>query len=142
MVTTGFGYAWVEKPRTVVKTSAGLTYTLRQYVGQSMESFAGFRFSVIGDKKIFESSAFSTQFVFDDNLKNMPDWRFDWLNSVTASISKSLALKVSLRTFYTHVPALQSLPLFDLAGDPTGLFVFVPLKRLDTFMTTSLVINF
>jgi putative salt-induced outer membrane protein YdiY len=142
MVTTGFGYAWVEKPRTVVKTSAGLTYTLRQYVGQSMESFAGFRFSVIGDKKILESSSLSTQFVIDDNLKNTPDWRFDWLNSVTASISKSLALKVSLRTFYTHVPALQSLPLFDLAGDPTGLVVFDPLKNLDTFLTTSLVISF
>jgi putative salt-induced outer membrane protein YdiY len=142
MFTTGFGYAWVEKPRTLIKTSAGLTYTLRQYVGQSMESFAGLRFSIIGDKKVLESSSLSTQFVFDDNLKNMPDWRFDWVNSATAAISRSFALKVSLRTFYTSVPALQSLPLFDLAGDPTGLFVFVPLKKLDTFLTTSLVISF
>jgi putative salt-induced outer membrane protein YdiY len=142
IVTTGFGYGWVNKARTQVKTSAGMTYTMRQYVGQDMESFAGFRFTVSGDQKILESSALSTQFVFDDNLNRTPDWRFDWANSVTASISKSLALKVILRTLYAHIPALQGLPLIDPAGAPTGLLVYVPLKKLDTFLTTSLVINF
>ena len=142
MVTTGFGIAWVEKARTQVKSSAALTYTVRQYVGEDAESFAGFRFSVQGEQKVFESSSVSTNFVFDDNLKRMSDWRFDWINSVTASISKSLALKVSLRTIFTHIPALQSLALFDPLGEPTGLFVYVPLKKLDMFLTTSIVINF
>jgi len=142
IATTGFGYSWVDKPRTQVKNSAGLTYTIRQYVGQAAESFAGFRLTVSSDQKIFKSSSLSTLFVFDDNLNRSVDWRFDWANSLTASISKSFALKVMLRTLYTHVPALQSLPLIDLAGDPTGLFVNVPLKNLDTFFTTSLVINF
>jgi putative salt-induced outer membrane protein YdiY len=142
MFSAGFGYAWVEKARTQVKTAGGVTYTLRQYVGQEMASFAGLRFSVLADQKILDSSSVSTQFVFDDNLKRMDDWRFDWTNSVSASISKSLALKISLRMLYTNVPALQSLALFDLEGLPTGLFVQVPLKNLDTVMTTSIVINF
>lgn len=142
MFTTGFGYAWVEKARTQVRTAAAMTYTLRQYVGQDMASFAGLRFSILADQKILDSSSVSTQFVFDKNLKRMIDWRFDWTNSVSASISKSLALKISLRMFYTNVPALQSLALFDLGGLPTGLFVQVPLKKLDTFLTTSIVINF
>jgi len=142
IVTTGFGYGWVGSPRTQIKTSAGLTYTMRQYVGQSTESFAGFRLTVSGDQKILDSSSVSTQFLFDDNLSRSSDWRFDWANSVTASISKSLALKVILRTLYANVPALQSLSLIDPLGDPTGLFVSVPLKKLDTFLTTSLVINF
>ncbi len=142
MVTTGFGYGWVEDPRTQIKTSGGLTYTVRQYVGQDTESFAGFRLTVAGDQKILDSSAFSTLFVFDDNLNRSSDWRFDWANSVTASISKSLALKVILRTLYANVPALQNLPLIDPVGDPTGLFVPFPLKKLDTFLTTSIVINF
>jgi putative salt-induced outer membrane protein YdiY len=142
MFTTGFGYAWVEKARTQVKTAAAMTYTLRQYVGQDMASFAGLRFSFLADQKILDSSSVSTQFVYDGNLKRMIDWRFDWMNSVTASISKSLALKMSLRMFYTNVPALQNLALFDPAGLPTGLFVQVPLKKLDTFLTTSIVINF
>ncbi len=142
IATLGFGYAWIEKPRTQIKTSAGVTYTLRQFVGQDWESFGGLRFSVTADKKLFENSSFSSAFILDENLKDTPDWRFDWANSVTASLSKSLALKVSLRTLYTHQPALQGLPLFDLVGDPTGLTVFVPLKKLDTFLTTSIVINF
>jgi len=142
IATTGFGYSWVEDPRTHVKTSAGLTYTVRQYVGQDTESFAGFRLTVSGDQKILDSSAFATVFIFDDNLNQASDWRFDWANSVTASISRSLALKIILRTLYANVPALQNLPLFEPDGDPTGLFVPYPLKKLDTFLTTSIVINF
>jgi len=140
--TAGFGYSFVEKPRTQVKSSAGMTYTLRQYVAQKTESFAGFRFTFGADQKILESSKLASQFIFDDNLKRTRDWRFDWTNSVTASISKSLALKVSLRTLYTHVPAMQNLTLLDLLGQPTGLTVPYPLKKLDTFLMTSIVINF
>jgi putative salt-induced outer membrane protein YdiY len=138
----GLGYAWVEGKRTQLKTDASLTYTMRQYVGQDMESFAGFRSSLVATQKILENSSLATQFIFDDNLNQMTDWRFDWTTSVTASISKSLALKTSLRMIYTHVPALQGLPLYDPEGLPTGLTVHVPLKNLDTFLTTSIVINF
>lgn len=142
MLTAGLGYNVIAKARTQLKTSAGLTFTRRQYVGLDMESFAGMRFTLTGEQKILDSSSFATAFVFDDNLKSGPDWRFDWANSVTASISRSLALKVSLRSLYANVPALQTLPLVDDLGQPTGLTVPFPLKKLDTFLTTSLVINF
>lgn len=142
MFTAGLGWAMVEAKRTQVKTDAGLTYTLRKYLGQEATSFAGFRLNLFGEQKLSEKSSFTSQFIFDENLKNTRDWRFDWTNSLTASISKSLALKTSLRMIYTHVPALQSLALYDLGGLPTGLFVNVPLKHTDTFLTTSLVINF
>jgi hypothetical protein len=61
---------------------------------------------------------------------------------VTASISKSLALKTSVRVLYAHLPANEAVPLFDLAGLPTGLTVPIPLKKHDTFFTTSIVVNF
>lgn len=142
MLSTGLGYSWLESPNTVIKSSTGLTYTLRQYVGQDAESFAGFRITTSGDRKLSKSSSVASLFVFDDNLKRMADWRFDWTNSLSASINKSMALKVSLRTLYAHVPANQSLPLIDLLGEPTGLFVPYPLKHLDLFLTTSVVVNF
>jgi putative salt-induced outer membrane protein YdiY len=142
IATTGLGYAWIEKERTQIKTSAGVTYTVRQYVGEDWSSFAGFRFSLNGEQKVLDNSKLLTQFIFDENLQEMKDWRFDWVNSVTASISKSLALKLSLRMLYANVPALQLLPLFDDVGAPTGLTVPYPLKKLDTFLTTSIVINF
>lgn len=140
--TAGLGYQVIEKKRTQLKTSAGLTFTRRQYVGQDAESFAGFRLTTSGEQKILDSSSVSTAFIFDNNLKRSSDWRFDWANSVTASISKSLALKVILRTLYANVPALQDLALIDDLGLPTGLTVPYPLKKLDTFLTTSVVINF
>ncbi len=142
MLTAGLGYALVESKKTQVKTDAGLTYTTRKYIGQDATSFAGFRFNLLGEQKLSEKSSFTSQFVFDENLKNTRDWRYDWTNSLTASISKSLALKTSLRMIYTHVPATQNLPLYDLEGLPTGLFVPSPLKHRDTFLTTSIVINF
>ena len=61
---------------------------------------------------------------------------------MAASISKALALKTSLRLLYAHLPADQAVPLFDLSGNATGLTVPVPLKRLDSIFTTSIVINF
>jgi putative salt-induced outer membrane protein YdiY len=138
----GLGYNVINRKKTQLKTSAGLTFTRRQYVGQDAISFAGFRWTLTGEQKISGSSVAATAFIFDDNLKRGPDWRFDWANSVTASISKALALKVSLRTLYTHVPALQNLPLLDDLGEDTGLTVPYPLRKLDAFLTTSVVINF
>jgi putative salt-induced outer membrane protein YdiY len=142
IATTGLGYAWVEKTKTQVKTSAGLTYTVRQYVGQDWSSFAGFRFNLLAVQKVLENSSVSTQFIFDENLQAMRDWRFHWANSVTASISKSLALKLSLRMIYQNVPALQDLPLFDPGTELQIGTVLSPLRKLDTFLTTSIVINF
>jgi len=142
MLTASTGYAWVETERTQFKTDGGFTYTMRKYVGQRATSFAGFRAVASFEQRILATSSVASQFVFDENLKRPVDWRYDWTNSVTASISKSLALKASLRTFYTHLPANEAVALFDLLGTPTGLTVAVPLRKVDTFFTTSLVINF
>ncbi len=142
IMTAGTGYAWVETKRTTLKTEGGLTYTWRKYFGQSASSFAGFRAIALFEQKILETSTVASTFIFDDNLKRTVDWRYDWTNSLAASISKVLALKTSLRLLYAHLPAEQAVPLFDLGGNATGLTVPVPLKRLDSIFTTSIVINF
>ncbi len=142
LFTAGTGYAFADTEKTKFKANAGLTYTLRKFLGQDATSFAGFRFDVLFSQKLSATASVSSQFILDDNLKKMSDWRYDWTNSVTASINKALALKTSLRLLYAHLPPSQSVPLFDLGGNPTGLDVLVPLKNLDTFFTTSIVINF
>lgn len=142
LLTAGTGYAWVDTQRTHFKTDAGLTYTLRKYIGLPATSFAGFRAIAGFEQKIFDRSSVASQFIFDDNLKKPVDWRYDWTTSVSASISKGLALKTSVRLLYAHLPADQAVPLFDPEGVATGLTVPVPLKGLDTLFTTSIVINF
>ncbi len=142
LITAGAGYALANSEKTKLKTNAGLTYTLRKFLRQDTTSFAGFRFDILFTQKISSGSSLSSQFIYDENLKRMSDWRFDWTNSLSASINEALALKTSLRFLYAHMPPSQAVPLFDPGGEPTGLDVLVPLKRLDTFFTTSLVINF
>jgi len=142
ILSAGTGYAWVETKRTKFKTDGGFTYTLRKYIGQPASSFAGFRGIATFEQKILETSSFLSQFIFDENLKRTVDWRYDWTNSVSASISRSLVLKTSLRILYAYLPADEAVPLVDLNGLPTGLTVQVPLKKLDTIFTTSIVINF
>ncbi len=140
--SAGAGYAFLETERTEIKTNAGLTFTMRKYIGEELTSFAGFRWNFEAEHKIGENSSLSSHFIFDENLKKTEDWRFDWTNSAAASLSNPLAIKVSLRFLYSHLPALESIPLFDAGGVDTGLTVRVPLKKLDTIFTTSLVINF
>jgi len=142
LFTAGAGYAFSDSEKTRLKTNASLTYTLRKFLRQDTTSFAGFRFDTLFTQKLSAGSSLSSQFIFDENLKRMSDWRYDWTNSLTASINKALALKTSVRLLYAHLPPDQSVPLFNPDGTPAGLNVFVPLKNLDTFFTTSIVINF
>jgi putative salt-induced outer membrane protein YdiY len=142
VLMAGAGWAGVETKRFQVKSGAALTYTLRRYIGQGSTSFAGFRAIFSAAYKPLEKSSVATQFIFDDNLKKFADWRYDWTNSVSASVSKALALKTSLRFLYAHLPALEALPLLGPGGEETGLTVPAPLRHMDTFFTTSLVISF
>jgi putative salt-induced outer membrane protein YdiY len=142
ILTAGVGDPVTETKRTTLKTEAAATVTLRRYIGDRTTSFAGLRAVVSFEQKINDKSSITSLFVFDDNLKKTVDWRFDWTNAVSAPISKSLALKTSLRTLYTNFPALKAVPLVDTYGNPLGLFVYVPLKKLDLFFTNSIVISF
>ncbi|MCX8160928.1 MAG: DUF481 domain-containing protein [Candidatus Saccharicenans sp.] len=142
MAIAGLGYVWIEKEKTNVKMNAGLTYSSRKYIGQEVTSFAGFRFDLLAEQKFSDKSSCSSLFIFDQNLKEMKDWRFDWTSSLTASISQAIALKASYKILYAHLPAISFLPLLDNVGQPTGLTVPYSLKNLDSFFTTSIVINF
>jgi putative salt-induced outer membrane protein YdiY len=142
MLIGGLGYSWVDTEKTQIKMDAGITCTSRKYIDQGTTSFAGFRFNLFAEQKLSDKSSVTSQFIFDDNLKDTQDWRYDWTNSITASISRSLALKTSYRILHTNSPAMTNLPLYDLEGQPTGLTVPFVLKKLDTFFTTSIVINF
>ncbi len=142
IVTAGTGYAAVETEKTQLKMNTSLTYTLRKFLVQNSTSFTGIRLDLLFDQKLSKTSSFTSQFVLDENLKKTSDWRYDWTNSLTASVNKSLALKTSLRLLYSHMPATEAIPLFSPDGIYTGLTVLTPLRNLDKFFTTSLVINF
>lgn len=140
--TAGAGLVLADSLGSKVKTHAGVSFTIRKYTAQSLSSFLGFRYSFSWDQKLFDNAFFATSFIFDDNLAKISDWRYEWASSLTAPLSKSLALKTSLKIIRTHRPPEIQVPLFNPDGSETGLFVYVPRHKVDTFFTTTIVLNF
>lgn len=142
VAAAGAGTIWISKPKTKLKTNYDITYTTRKYVSAERSFHLGFRGSWDYEQKLIETTTLSGQFVFDESLRDMSDWRGDMINSVGVAMSKNLALKVSLRFLYANKPAQERLPLDAADGFPTGSTVLHSLRKLDTFITTSLVVNF
>jgi len=140
-VFAGLGNVWVNKETVKFKTDYSLTYTKRDEVVDDPsreENFAGFRFAWDYLNKFGEATTFTNTLVLDDNLQEMSDWRGDTTFAVAVAMSKKLALKASLRFLYANEPAKEELAL--VPGTEEAPTVLVPLEKLDTIFTTSLVV--
>jgi putative salt-induced outer membrane protein YdiY len=142
VAAAGAGTVWIATAKTKFKTNTNLTYTTRKYVSAARSFHIGFQGTWDFERKLTETTTLSGQFVLDESLKDMSDWRGDMVNSLGVAMSKNLALKVSVRLFYANKPARERVPLDTENGSPTGLTVLHSLQKLDTFVTTSLVVNF
>ncbi|HRD02562.1 MAG TPA: DUF481 domain-containing protein [Candidatus Saccharicenans sp.] len=140
--TAGGGIVLADSDTAKVKSSAGLTLTLRKYSGQKMSSFIGFQYAFFWKQKLLDNASFETGFVFDDNLKRLSDWHYDWTTSLMAPLTKSLALKASVRVMRNNRPPEAEVPLYSPDNIDTGLTVLIPRRKADTFFTTTIVINF
>ena len=140
----GVGRAWVESETSRFKTDVGGTLTIQKDVEPAPgadESFAGVRFTVDAMRKLSETTEFSSVLVVDENVEDTEDLRADWLNSLSVSISESLALKTSLQLLFDNQPALLGVPLESLPGVPTGDTVLTPGNEIDSVFTVTLVIK-
>jgi putative salt-induced outer membrane protein YdiY len=140
--TAGAGLNLANNERQKINTSAGVSFTIRKYTGQDLNSFRGFRYTFTWDQKLFDNAFFGTGFIFDDNLAHPSDWRYDWTNNLTAPLSKSLALKTSLKITRTHRPPDLKVPLLNYDYTETGQLVSIPRQKVDTFFTTTIVLSF
>jgi len=87
-----------------------------------------------GNKKLLDNSSLETGFVFDDNIKHLSDWHYDWTTSLMAPLTKSLALKASVRVMKNNRPPEAAVPLYGPDNVDTGLTVLVPKQKVDTFL--------
>ncbi len=138
----GGGNVWFDAERAKLRSAYGLTVTSRKYVSADRTSFVGFRATSDYERKLGPSAALSGRLIFDEDFGDLADWRGETVNSLSAAMSKRLALQVSLRWLYANRPALEEIPLFAADGSFAGSTVPVRLHRLDTFFTTSLCVNF
>jgi hypothetical protein len=92
------------------------------------------------------NSAVNSRFAADENLQSTDDFRMTWWNSLGVSMSDRLALQVALLLSYDNVPALAQVSRYGSSdgtlpiGPPLGS-VFVPLKKWDSELSVSVVLN-
>ncbi len=147
IVFAGVGNVWVDKDTIKFKTDYSATYTKREDVivdpldTTRKDKFAGFRFAWDYLQKLGAATTFTNTLALDDNLEETSDWRGDTTFALGVAMSKSLALKVSLRFLYANQPAKEKVNLYPVGGDTPYDTVFVDLEKLDTVFTTSLVVN-
>ncbi|MBC7348480.1 MAG: DUF481 domain-containing protein [Candidatus Aminicenantes bacterium] len=140
--TGGAGLVVADSARTKIQTQAGLSLTIRKYNQQPVNTFLGFRYTLTWEQKLFDNASFATAFIFDDNLARISDWRYEWNFNVAAPLNKKLALKTGVRVLRNNRPPDLKVPLFTTEGLETGTTVLIPRGKVDTFFTTSLVLNF
>ncbi len=140
--TAGAGLVMADSARTKMRTQAGLSFTIRKYSQQPVNTFLGFRYSLSWEQRLFDNASFATAFIFDDNLARISDWRYEWNFNVAAPLNKKLSLKTGVRILRNNRPPDLSVPLFTPEGAETGTSVLIPRGKVDTFFTTSFVLNF
>jgi len=142
----GIGNVWRDTDRAKFRTDYALSYTREDDVIQApgvKDTFAGFRFSWKFEHKLGDTTTYGNDLVIDENLDDTSDLRGNMVNSVSVSMSRRLALKVSLQSLYDHQPAFKEIPLLD-APPPGGMKIGTVLDRLDTLdtiFTASLVVS-
>lgn len=140
----GFGLTLVDNESGHFKADLGATYTIQKDVDPAPdadEGFAGFRLSVDAKRQVSENSDLESALVLDENVEQTGDLRADWINSVSVSLSESLAFKTSLQLLFDNRPALIEVPLVDGTGAPTGTRVSTPGRKLDRLLTLTMVIK-
>ncbi len=144
LVAVGAGNAWVNSERMRFKTDYSATYTFQQDVVENpfvKSNFPGLRLAYDYWWKLTGSTEFESKLISDLNLDNTDDVRIDFTNALPVAISSKLALKPSLQLLWRNEPSLTEVPLFASDGTPADEAVLVPLEKLDSFFTISLVVK-
>ena len=149
-IAGGVGNIWVDSDKVKFRTDYAVTGTNESPVVPNPgfpESFVGLRFSWAYLHKFGANTTYTDKLILDENLNETSDYRADWTNSLSVSMTSHLALKVSLQWLYRHMPALQAVDVYDTPPPPYGDgtkvgTVYQPLEKLDNIFNISLVANF
>ncbi|MDH3405001.1 MAG: DUF481 domain-containing protein [Acidobacteriota bacterium] len=141
----GVGNLWWDREGSRFRTDYSLTWTSQDDLVANAalaDGFLGVRFSYDYWRRLTATTELSSILIADQRLDASADWRADFTNSLSISISDRLALKVGLQALYDNLPALGLAPIVDATGAPTGGTVPFELEKLDTIFTTALVVDF
>lgn len=134
----GLGYRFFKTEVQTLALELGVDYTQEAQVGGDDHSFAGFRAFLGYLYNISKTSTFTEDFTVLENLSDTSDLRMRSVSAVTASLSKKVALKVSLTLLYDNQPVVVDVQPV-LPATQVAQFEY---DKLDTILIAALVINF
>jgi hypothetical protein len=141
VLAAGFGTTWHKTDRLTFRTAYGVSYTDEDLVVEGANRFGGYRLFYGLKTLLAEGTTFDSELTTDGSFNISDDIRADWLNGVGVALNSRIALKSSVRILFRNVPALEAIELRSPIGIVVGT-VDVPKDKVDTNLTTSLVITF
>lgn len=144
LIAAGVGNKWVDNNDVRFKTDYSFTYSFQNDVVENpfaKTNFPGVRFAYDFWYKLTASTEFESIFTADWNLDNNKDVRIDFYNALPIKISEVFTLKPSLQLLWRNEPSLTAVDLFSSDGTPVGSTVLIPLKKLDSLFSLTLVVN-
>jgi hypothetical protein len=144
LIAAGVGNKWVDNDNVRFKTDYSFTYSFQKDVVENpitKTNFPGVRFAYDFWYNLTASTEFESIFIADWNLDNTKDARIDFTNSLPIKISEVFTLKPSLQLLWRNEPSLTAVDLFSSDGTSTGSTVLIPLKKLDSLFSLTLVVN-
>jgi hypothetical protein len=138
----GLGTTWRKTDRLTFRTAYGFSYTDEDLVVEGENRFGGYRLSYSLKSMFTATARLESELTADGSFDTADDIRLDWLNGVSVAINSRMALKSSVRVLFRNLPALEVLALRSSTDGPVVGQVEVLKGRVDTNLTTSLVITF
>ncbi len=134
----GLGYRIFKTDVQSLTSELGADYTKEDRAGGVSTSYAGGRGFLGYERALSATSKLTTELEILENLKDTADLRAKWVTSVTASLTKKLALKASYTVLYRKQP-VEVVVAGETTGVPDAVFQF---DKTDTIFAASLVVNF
>ncbi|MBP1626793.1 MAG: putative salt-induced outer membrane protein YdiY [Holophagaceae bacterium] len=142
----GFGRILVDSPNTRFRTDLGFGFTDENPVVETPATRSGYWTAACNaelKQRIGPSAHYSLEVSAIEDLSDSADSQLCLKQSLTASLNKSLALKVGYELKYRNRPNLVAVAATSSqdASTPLGE-VYIPARKMDTLLTTSLVATF
>ena len=119
-LSSGAGYTWIKKTNVTATSEASFGWSHESNIGldSTILSFLSLFVSSSVKVSLSPKSHISCQELFALNLKDSKDFRVSSFISMTADISKFLALKFSYQLFYKHksIPGFQNIDHYFLSS--------------------------
>ncbi|HKQ61564.1 MAG TPA: DUF481 domain-containing protein [Candidatus Polarisedimenticolaceae bacterium] len=134
----GIGYRILNGERHMLAAELGVDYTDESQVSGTSDSYGGARAFLGYQWQLNANAKFNEDLEVLENLDETSDLRAKSVTSITASISKKIALKGSFTVLFDNEPVEIVVP-GDTVGVPDAVFQF---DETDTILAASLVVNF